>query len=131
MMKKEEMDKILEIERKLAEAKNGMVKEIASDVGNQTMDGVNRIGKNAFTVSFSAIDASDGFILSPDYYSSDSQAQLVKNRLKNAAKNGGMENILKAIEEMVEKKSVVVNKKSYRLNPCTVSVLDGVLAETG
>ena len=73
MMKKEEMDKILEIERKLAEAKNGMVKEIASDVGNQTMDGVNRIGKNAFTVSFSAIDASDGFILSPDYYSSDSQ----------------------------------------------------------
>ena len=29
MMKKEEMDKILEIERKLAEAKNGMVEEIA------------------------------------------------------------------------------------------------------
>ena len=131
MMKKEEMDKILEIERKLAEAKNGMVEEIASDVGNQTMDGVNRIGKNAFTVSFSAIDASDGFILSPDYYSSDSQAQLVKNRLKNAAKNGGMENILKSIAEMVEKKSVVVNKESHRLNPCTVSVLDGVLAETG
>ena len=130
-MKKEEMDKILEIERKLAEAKNGMVEEIASDVGNQTMDGVNRIGKNAFTVSFSAIDASDGFILSPDYYSSDSQAQLVQNRLKNAAKNGGMENILKSIAEMVEKKSVVVNKESHRLNPCTVSVLDGVLAETG
>lgn len=130
-MKKEEMDKILEIERKLTEAKNGMVEGIADDIGRQTMDGVNSIGKKAFTVSFSAINASDEFILSPDYYSSDSQAMLVKNRLKNAAKNGGMENILKAIVEMVEKKSVVINKESYRLNPSTVSVLAGVLAEAG
>ena len=129
-MKKEEMDKILEIERKLTEAKNGMVEGIADDIGRQTMDGVIALGK-AFTVSFSAINASDGFILSPDYYSSESQAMLVKSWLKNAAKNGGMENILKAIVEMVEKKSVVVNKESYRLNPSTVSVLARVLAEAG
>jgi len=111
------------IENILAEVKQEIINDIVKEVASRRMDAVRPIGTTgAIAVSYSALSASMN--LSPYYYSSEEQAKIVGRGLTAASKSDGMDGILKAAKEMVVKKSAVISKQTYALNPCTLSVLE-------
>lgn len=60
---------------------------------------------------------------SPVYYRHNKQVDLVRRKLKKPAEETDMDSFKKNIMEMVENKSAIINKTSYRLNPNTLEVL--------
>lgn len=129
-MDRKTIEKMRKIEQQLMAAKQEAINEICGDVGKECMEGVTPVkaGISAFTVSMSAVKASGCWNLSPHYYSPASQAETVRRKLTSASKSGGMDGMMNAIQDMVDRKSVVVDHQTYALNPRTVSVLKETLA---
>lgn len=76
-----------------------------------------------FLVPYSTITSSKNNNLSAEFYSQNSQARLVKTALSSHIKTGDVIALAETLKEMVEKKSVMVNKTRYALNPSTLTVL--------
>lgn len=81
-----------------------------------------------FSVPFSQLASEGRFNLTPEYYSQDAQADLVKSALKSAS---SMTSTVKKIEEISTAKAVIsVNggfKKRFALNGVTCNILQDAI----
>ncbi len=78
-------------------------------------------------IAYYAVDSSElmsgNLNQSPVYYRHNKQVALVQQKLKKPAEETDMDSFKKNIIEMLENKSAIINKASYRLNPETLKVL--------
>lgn len=119
------IDQVFDImakEQRIHRKIDNLKEEICQAIEARTMEGVEQVKSelNIAIVRFSAIKASNGFNLSPGYYLPKSQAEQVRRKLKPAV---SMTDLLERIEEMCQKKCVVIGREIYQLNPNTLSVL--------
>ncbi len=106
----------------------GLRDALVGRIRNMVLDDVSPLPGAPFvaTVKLGAVAASDGFILSPEYYIPASQAKLVEQKLKNV-EGSGLSGFFSCLSEMREKKAVQIGKDRFALNPKTLSAIDEVL----
>ena len=120
---------LLDMEKQAERLKENLIKDLASKIGAEAMDGVKAIPGtlNAVEVSSSSLFKTS---LSPEAYIPQSQANIVSAKLKSAKTVGSL---IAAIKDMSEKGYVTVTggNNSYRttLNPVTLKVLNNFLIE--
>lgn len=119
----------VQLQRQLKAELKGFVGSLTDKIRETPVPGVSPIGSSAcFTVNISSIMRAPGHVLSAEYYSSQSQANLVSKALAYDAANGRVEEMLQHLHEMVNKKSVEINKVRYPLNETTVNILNLAVA---
>ena len=96
---------------------NDAIREAISCV---SLPGVTKISGNTAYVSISSIVSSKGYILSPEYYHSGRQAELVKRYLESAKTP---ETLKTKVQNMVDSGFVEVNGTKHLLNNSTLAVL--------
>ena len=105
----------------LKDSLDALLKEIQS----ATMDGVKTYESESVKysiVKYSTLMSND-LVMSPMYYMPSEQAKLIQQKLKKPTEEVNMASFKKDIMEMLDKKSVTINKQSFRLNPNTLKVL--------
>lgn len=108
--------KVLELEQK----KKELYCAIREAISCVSLPGVTMVTDNTVYVSFSAIVRSNGHVLSPEYYHSGKQAELVKRYLESAKTPETLET---KVQNMVDSGYVEVNGKKHLLNSSTLAVL--------
>ena len=106
--------------RELEQRKKELYDDIREAISCVSLPGVTKISGNTAYVSFSSIVSSKGYILSPEYYHSGRQAELVKRYLESAKTPESLE---VKVQNMVDSGVVEVNGKKHLLNNSTLDVL--------
>ena len=111
----------------LHKAMENLKKDVSKELGNtphlegvRPMEGSVRCG----VVSFSAIAASPGRVLSARYYLQDCQAEAVSSYL--LADDISFDTFQERLEKCIVKKSVTVKGEQTFLNPNTVAALESI-----
>ncbi len=81
---------------------------------------------SCFTIKYSDISRHN---LSAEFYDADAQAKLVERALQAPAKANSVSGIAEKIRELLDKKSVVIDKTTYALNDTTLGVLADAYAK--
>lgn len=108
--------KVRELERK----KKELFDAIREAICCVSLPGVTKISDHTAYVSFSLIICSNDHVLSPEYYHSGRQAELVKRYLESAKTPESLE---VKVQNMVDSGVVEVNGKKHLLNNSTLDVL--------
>lgn len=105
--------------------KQCVITALNEEITDTPIPGVEKISgsPNAVSVKFSALSRG---ILAPEYYIPESQAKLVTERISGIV---APDVLVAALEEMIEKKRVVLQYTTHFLNETTISILNKVLAE--
>ena len=106
--------------RELEKKKKELYDDIREAISCVSLPGVTKISGNTAYVSFSSIVSSKGYILSPEYYHSGRQAELVKRYLESAKT---WETLKTKVQNMVDSGFVEVNGTKHLLNNSTLAVL--------
>ena len=114
----------------LHKAMENLKKDVSKELGNtphlegvRPMEGSVRCG----VVSFSAIAASPGCVLSARYYMQDCQAEAVSGYL--LADGISFDTFMERLEKCIVEKAVTVKGDRTFLNPNTVATLERIQAE--
>ena len=121
---------IREAQDLLRKAMENLKKNVSKELGNtphlegvRPMEGSVRCG----VVSFSAIAASPGFVLSPDYYLQGCQTEAVSSYL--LADGISFDTFMERLGKCIAEKAVTVKGDRTFLNPNTVATLERIQAE--
>lgn len=106
--------------RELEQRKRELYDAIREAISCVSLPGVTKISGNTAYVSISSIVSSKGYILSPEYYHSGRQAELVKRYLESAKTP---ETLKTKVQNMVDRGFVEVNGTKHLLNNSTLAVL--------
>lgn len=108
----------------------GIVQHIIDAIHAAPVPGVKQIceSPSCFTIKYSDISRNN---LSAEFYDADTQARLVERALQAPAKANSASGIAEKIRELLDKKSVVIDKTTYALNDTTLGVLAGAYAKMG
>ena len=121
---------IREAQDLLRKAMENLKKNVSKELGNtphlegvRPMEGSVRCG----VVSFPAIAASPGFVLSPDYYLQGCQTEAVSSYL--LADGLSFDTFMERLGKCITEKAVTVRGNRTFLNPNTVATLERIQAE--
>lgn len=106
--------------RELEQKKKKLYEAIREAISCVSLPGVTKISDHTAYVSFSSIICSNDHVLSPEYYHSGRQAELVKRYLESAKTPESLE---VKVRNMVDSGFVEINGTKHLLNSSTLEVL--------
>lgn len=122
--------------RHMQKVTDDAIQRIKDEIANrldhmEPMQGVHKVENDGklpyYTISFSALSASPGLQLSPDYYMPDVQAEKVK---KYILKDGlSIDEIIARVNEIITSCRVKVGRETTQLNPKTIQTLKCIKEE--
>ena len=112
------LKQIIETENSFSKMIGELKKSIVTEIEETPIEGVQKINSIISIVSFSTL--SKGTILTPEYYISSAQAHCVAESLKSAST---AVSCTKKLQEMIDKKSVILKGTKYPLNEQTIEIL--------
>ena len=128
MMADIDYDKLRKIVKKEAETAFIIARieyNIEEALKETKLDGVSSLGNGCQSVSLSTI-ANNELILSPEYYSPETQAKLVGEYLSSAETGTAL---MSRIQDLTQKGYIKKGNNHERLNPKTISVLKRFIKE--
>ena len=112
------LKQIIEAEDSFLKMIDELKKRIVTEIEETPIEGVQKVNSIISIVSFSAL--SKGTILTAEYYISDAQARYVNDALKSVSTAASF---VKKLQEMIDKKSVILKGTKYPLNDQTIEIL--------
>lgn len=112
------LKQIIETENSFSKMIDELKKSIVTEIEETPIEGVQKINSIISIVSFSAL--SKGTILTAEYYISGAQARYVNDALKSVSTAASF---IKKLQEMIDKKSVILKGAKYPLNDQTIEIL--------
>ena len=112
------LKQIIEAENSFSKVIDELKKSIVTEIEETPIEGVQKINSIISIVSFSAL--SKGTILTAEYYISDAQAHYINDALKSVSTAASF---IKKLQEMIDKKSVILKGIKYPLNEQTIEIL--------
>ena len=118
----ESINKIIELEKSIAEMLKDLTEKIKQSTQEANVPGVNQVSSNAATVKVSSLDSG---ILCPYYYLQSAQADIVERNLRSAKTAS---EFVEKMKNMIETRKVKNGSETMRINPQTVDVLKSYLS---
>lgn len=118
----ESINKIIELEKSIAEMLKDLTEKIKQSTQETNMPGVNQVSPNAATVKVSSLDRG---ILCPYYYLQSAQAEIVERNLRSAKTAS---EFVEKMKNMIETGKVKNGSETMRINPQTIDVLKSYLS---
>ena len=112
------LKQIIETENSFSEIIDALKKRIVAEIEETPIEGVQKINSTISIVSFSTLGK--GTVLTPEYYISSAQARYVNDALKSVSTAASF---IKKLQEMIDKKSVILKGTKYPLNDQTIEIL--------
>lgn len=115
-----EIQKLVEVERYIADMIKRITSEIRNEIETNPMDGVTPLGNRCYSVKLSTV-SNNGLIMSPEYYSATKQAEYVEEYLGNCKT---ATDLISRIDKMIAEKTIKrTGNDIVRLNDKTIGIL--------
>lgn len=116
------LSEILQVEKTISDMIQQIKEQIAEEVKETPVSGVNKIGQSVFTIRLSTLKNHD--VWTPEYYNNVSQADIVAKAFSGTKTTSAF--VTKAKDMILNQHAVVRDSGftvTYRLNDTTVSII--------
>ena len=112
---------LIAMENETAKKLNAVAERIAEEIRCTHLDGVTTVARNIVIVDSAKMDRD---LMCPSSYIQPTQADMVSNRLSNAAT---ATEFVKRLKSMIDNRAVRINGDSVRLSTKTIAILESYL----
>ena len=112
------LKQIIEAENSFSKVIDELKKSIVTEIEETAVEGVKKVSSTITIVNFFTLAKES--IWAPGYYNSSAQAHCVAESLKSAST---AVSCTKKLQEMIDKKSVILKGTKYPLNEQTIEIL--------
>lgn len=113
------LSRLVETEKRFYAEVVAAKRELLQTIAETPIPGVKILGNNCFEISLSTVK-SNRFIMSPEYYSPTSQANLIQSAINP---DDTATKLFRKINKIITDEYVVVSKTKHTLNPQTLRIL--------
>ena len=114
-----ELSILLETEKQFYAKVVAAKKELIQEIAETPIPGVKVLGNNCFQVKLSTI-RDNRLIMSPEYYSPTSQADLIRSAINP---DDTATKLFEKINKIISEGYIVVSRTKHTLNPQTIQIL--------